>query len=1021
MLRKLFSLSLVVSSGLLLLALTQATPSQASALDQTSKPQLNNAPPSNPPENQEMNGRIKAMQQVKSMIAKQRARSPRAAGIDATSWKWIGPSNVGGRVKAIAMPDSKTIYVGGASGGVWKSTDSGATWKSLDDFMASLNVSSIVVDPNNPNLLYVGTGETMAARPGAGIFKSTNGGDTWTQLPIPPPNSNFQYVNRLAISSNNILLAATNTGIWRSTDGGATWSNTNTTASAWDVAFDPRNNLNAVAANSTALIYSRDGGSTWSTSSTSPAVSSVGRALVSFAASSPTMTSAGVAPTTSVVYALGGDGSLYRSADGGVSYAKRAIPGYNSSYSIHMALWVDPKDAAGNTFIAAGISEYRSSDGGSSYQRLVGNIYIDKHVIVSDPNYDGVNNKTVYEGNDGGLYRTTDIKSTYPLFGGVWITWDKLDGLGITQFYGGAGVAAGDTFTIIGGTQDRGSQLVIGSLSKPSDSLNKWKQFCGGDGGFAAIDPTNTKVFYGQTIQFGAKLTRTTDGGASGEESCQPIESSAMSGEAAVLGVYFPFLLDPNNPATMLVGKYSLWRSTNVNAATPAWTGIKSAPGSISTIAVAPGNSDIIWIGSTDGRIFKTTNGTSASPTWTEIDPGPTKVLPSRQVWRITLQPSNSDIVYAAFDEFQPNNLWKSTNGGATWTNVGTGLPQVPVRALAISPCNPAWLYAGTAMGIFASEDGGTSWKVYANTFGDTFANAIVSDLFWMGNTLVAATYGRGMYIATPGCSALSITSLSPVSRKAGDPGFTLTVNGMGFQNGAKVQWDGLDLTTNFGSATQLTADVSPDLIANAATRKINVKNPDGTVTTCAASLDVTESGAAVTASAFGCGANPTVSTQPTSHPNAPRALPSITASAQGVGELILEQFSADPEMTPAVRPTGVYFEVDAIPANEADSFDAIMLTFCNLNGGNNIQWLFPALPPEQRAHPARLHARRSPKQEFQDLWVDTSPQSYNPATGCITLNLDNDSSLPFIDDLVDGAEFAATLSTKIFFPFVGK
>jgi hypothetical protein len=215
-----------------------------------------------------------------------------------------------------------------------------------------------------------------------------------------------------------------------------------------------------------------------------------------------------------------------------------------------------------------------------------------------------------------------------------------------------------------------------------------------------------------------------------------------------------PYTLDPNNANTMLAGGASLWRSTNIKATVtntvgPIWAVIKKPSGTtygdyISAIAVAKGASNQIWVGNAKGGVWKTSKGTAAaaSVTWTSYD----AKLPNRFVSDIEIDATNANIVYITFGGYAATNVWKTTDGGTTWaaaTGTGvTALASLPVWSIAINPTNSAWLYAGTELGVFTSEDSGATWQSVT----DGPANVPVYDLSWMGNTLLAATHGRGIF-----------------------------------------------------------------------------------------------------------------------------------------------------------------------------------------------------------------------------------------------------------------------------------
>src|SRR4029077_19837090 len=183
----------------------------------------------------------------------------------------------------------------------------------------------------------------------------------------------------------------------------------------------------------------------------------------------------------------------------------------------------------------------------------------------------------------------------------------------------------------------------------------------------------------------------------------------------------------------------------------PTWAAIKAPVGTsnwISAVGIASGNSNVIWVGYNDGELFKQTNGTATTPTWSASGVG---TLPSgRMVTRVRVDPSNVNTVYVTFGGFSTPNVWKTTNGGTTWTAAAgsglTGLPSVPVRDIAVYPTQSNWLYAATEVGLFTSDDGGTTWTVPQ----EGPANVSVEEVFFMGTTLVAVTHGRGIFTTTP-------------------------------------------------------------------------------------------------------------------------------------------------------------------------------------------------------------------------------------------------------------------------------
>lgn len=199
----------------------------------------------------------------------------------------------------------------------------------------------------------------------------------------------------------------------------------------------------------------------------------------------------------------------------------------------------------------------------------------------------------------------------------------------------------------------------------------------------------------------------------------------------------------------MLAGGLSLWRTNdaktpNTPTSGPSWAAIKPSAGSpISALAVAKGKSQIIWVGHKDGQVFRTTNGLAASPIWQRVDrTGPSPLTPARYCTNITIDPKNSQVVYVTYGGYVTGNVWKTTDGGGTWTDISGTLPQAPARALAVHPRKNDFIYLGTEVGVFASENAGMAWS--PTNEGPT--NCSVDGFFWMKETLVSVTHGRGMF-----------------------------------------------------------------------------------------------------------------------------------------------------------------------------------------------------------------------------------------------------------------------------------
>jgi photosystem II stability/assembly factor-like uncharacterized protein len=712
---------------------------------------------------------------VRTPAARMKMILPQTAGLNPNNsgWRFLGPTEVGGRTRAIAFDpkDPNAIWIGSVGGGVWKSTDAGATFLPVNDLMANLVVSSLVIDPSDSKIVYAGTGEgfyNVDALRGAGIFRTINGKD-WSQLPATT-DTRFQWVNRLAISHDGkVLLAATRQGMFRSEDSDRkTWSATSLSANLADVRFHPSDSGKAVAGglDTGQAYYSEDGGKSWNSAKhagnwvhVSPdGTRSSGRVEVTYAIKDP-----------SIVYASvdNNSGEIWKSTDGGQSYTKMSSFSAGSdppeqAYYLGAqgwygdAIWANDPTSA-DLIIVGGINLWKSTDGGKTLVDISdwsqdGSPHADYHAIVSDPGYNGTTNKTVYLGNDGGIFKATDITTagTDEHRTSGWIRMNH--NYGVTQFYAAAWNPKSGV--VLGGAQDNGT------LSHAKDaSENKWGEEFGGDGGYCATDPNDGNYLFGEYVYL--SLHRSMDGGSnadfidgrfwnetSGKYDWKPAPYFIPDSKAQAANFIAPFVLDPNDSNRILAGGISLWRTNdaktqNTLGTGPQWARIKD-PGSdnISAIAISPGNSDLIWACQNDGRVFKTANGTQVNPAWEAT----LSEAPKRFCTNITIDPVDHTTVYVTFGGYSENgakdNVWKTKDSGTHWTNISSNLVAAPAYALAVHPANHNFIYLGTEVGIFASTDAGLHWS--PTNEGPT--NASVNSLVWMDKNLLAATHGRGMW-----------------------------------------------------------------------------------------------------------------------------------------------------------------------------------------------------------------------------------------------------------------------------------
>jgi hypothetical protein len=740
------------------------------------------------------NDLVRAIEQKKAMATNPRVFGggggvrPANGNLNPGAWEEIGPGNIGGRMRSILIDPSNAniIYLGAVSGGVWKTTTGGTDWTPLEDQMANLGISHMARDPGSMNILYAGTGEAFR---GAGIFKSTDGGVNWSQLP-GTANANYHYVRRLAVSPSNgqLILAATATGLYRSTNGGNSWGNTPEVTATDNpeiksLAFHPTNGQKAVAGSgwTCQAFHTNDGGDTWSTATGLPTdANGEGwcRVELAYARSNP-----------SIVYALvdRNDGEIYKSTNGGSSYARVGTWTHlHGGLGFHASvIWVDPLNP--NNLIVGGVTLSRSTDGGLSFVGVGGGIHADQHIIVEHPQF--ASNHLVFIGNDGGIYRVKDDFSE----------WTELNNnLRITQFFAAAANPVNNF--IAGGTQDNGTPAYFGDAEG-------WRDVFCCDGGYVGahpfLDPDGASYFYVNMQGFGGGPLRVKLSATGASQDSTWFSTPADDGNFIP-----PMLLDPNDPGRLYKGGTALWltRNPRTTSGGAPMVSVKPAPAlnpedpggrNISAIAVAPGNSSIIWVGHNSGDVYVTQNGTAAAPSWQRKDTG-SPALPDRVCNSVAVDPFNSNRVYAAFGGFSGDNLWRSDNGGTSWTNIGGSLPDVPIYVVTVNPYRSNRVYVGTEIGVFGSDDSGASWS--PSNEGPT--TAPVEDLFWMQGRLVSATHGRSMFRITIDVPA-SATLTAPADGSHFQPGSLVSLAATATDaNGSVSKVQFLDGNTVLGEDT---------------------------------------------------------------------------------------------------------------------------------------------------------------------------------------------------------------------------
>ena len=794
--------------------------------------------------------RLNAIRQVQRIDAAARARraavAPAAAAAfnpaitnDAANWTMIGPQPTdagttyvtAGRVNAIAIDprDNNVVYIGAADGGVWKTTDGGVNWKPLTDNQPSLAMGSIAIDPNNPDTIYAGTGEenfAVNSYYGAGILKSTDGGATWTNILGPFLRDT---IGSIAVQPHNsqVLICAAGTGVWRSPDAGQTWTRVLSGASAITVVFDPSNDaiayatLGNVRGNSANGVYrSGDGGVTWGRlAGADPAAlptANVGRIELAVSPAAPATMFAQIQDSSTANFGrlLG----IYKTTDAGATWNKLPI---SASMALQWGnqLWYDNTIRVSpvnpNIVYAGGLQIYRSLDGGTTWTIPSSSgpngvvLHVDHHTLAFTP--DG---GKLYIGNDGGMYSTTDISATR-------VSWTVLNNtLAITQFYPGMSIDPANPLRALGGTQDNSIQRFDGGPS--------WSNVTCGDGGFTAIDPSVPGLAYSACQSIAIESTQNL-----------PLDGTWFStsyGLDQTDSVQFipPLVIDLANPQILYFGTFRVWRTIDGagrwDAVSPDLSG--GLKGTIKTIAVAPSDSNTLYAGTSNSKVQVSSDAQGgASAHWTDRSAG----LPPRTITKITVDPLDAATAYVTFSGFPASSgdpgghVFKTTDRGATWTDVSGNLPILPVNDLVVDPDIPNTLYIGTDAGVMVSNDGGATWSSLGNGLPVVVVESLV--LHRGSRVLRAATHGRSVWdiLVPAGRPVLqpAIQSVDPSTVNQSATPLTLTLTGANFHAGTVIRWNGQDRSTTFLDGTRVTVQIPATDLATAGRGTVTAFNSE--------------------------------------------------------------------------------------------------------------------------------------------------------------------------------------------------
>ena len=692
----------------------------------------------------------------------------------------IGPAFMAGRIADIAIDpnDESTWYVAVGSGGLWKTTNNGISWKPIFDQEKVYSTGCLTLDPQNSHTVWLGTGENVGGRHvgfGRGVYRSKDGGSSWENLGL----EESEHISKIIVDPTNskiVWVAAQGPlwrkggqrGLYRTTDGGKNWQRTlgdDEWTGVTDILIDPRNPKRLYAATwqrhrtvaaylgggpKTALYRSEDGGETWTQLKQGLPKSNLGKIGLALSPQNP-----------DVVYAAIEEdhrkGGVYKSTNRGATWTKQsdAVSGATGPH-YYQELYASPHQA-GRLYLMD-VRAQVSEDGGKTFSRMPEKFkHSDNHAMAfkaSDPNY-------LLFGTDGGLYESFDLGQN----------WRFISNMPITQFYKLAVDDAQPFYNIYGGTQDNNTQGGPSRTDNPHGIQNSdWKVVLYADGHQPATEPGNPNIMYAQWQQ--GSLTRIDL--ASGEVTYirpQPGENEPherYNWDA-------PILVSPHSPTTIFHGSQRLWKSTNrgdswetlsgdltrnqerielpIMGKQQSWDNAwdfyaMSTFNTITSIAQSPVEANTIWVGTDDGLLQKTTDG---GKSWQKI---PVSDLPGcpeyAYVNDIKADLFDANTLYVALSHHKAGDftpyLYKSSNGGKSWQNIGETLPENHlVWRLVQDHVNEDLLFIGTEFGLFFSLDGGEKWtELTGNVPTISFRDLTIQR---QHNDLVAASFGRSFFV----------------------------------------------------------------------------------------------------------------------------------------------------------------------------------------------------------------------------------------------------------------------------------
>ena len=659
-------------------------------------------------------------------------------------WQQVGPINVGGRITDIALhPTDMNIIIAGSSvGGIWRSVDKGFSWELVFDEPGGMSIGNIAMSASEPNVIYAGTGEangsaTSGAFFGNGIYKSTDGGDTWANIGL----EDSDHIGRVIVhpdDSDVVYVAAAGKlygkneerGIFKSEDGGDTWNRklfVSDSTAAIDISMSPLAPDVLFAATwertrfpqgrvyggkTTGLYRSTDAGENWEllTNGVPNNADTLGRVGVYVSPTDPQVVYSVFSQDPITNRFLG----LYKSIDQGDTWTELTAGQLESAFSgfgwFFGNVRVNPEDP--DDAYVVGFLNYNFN--GDFWDAWQFGYHVDQHAYEFHP----LDADYRVFGNDGGIYITEDAGETIR----------HVETIPNNQFYECKIHPVSDS-TYFGGTQDNGT-LVTQNLG-----IAGYERITGGDGFVVQFDDVNPSVLYTES-QFG-NINRLDDVVFS-STGIRPPEAGAERRNWNT-----PFVTIPDQEGGIIYGAERVYYSGDFG---DNWTAIsedltKGEFGSMSTMDVSAVNQNIMIAGTDDGNVHITTD---LGFNWTDISEG----LPEVAVSSVVTDPLVESTVYVTFSGYRFNDylphVFRSTDYGATWEDISANLPEIPVNEIVIDPLLPNTYYLATDLGVFSTENAGESWEVMGEEMPPVIVNDL--DLHSEKRELLAATFGYSMF-----------------------------------------------------------------------------------------------------------------------------------------------------------------------------------------------------------------------------------------------------------------------------------